>query len=100
MEQSPNIFGDDEKCVSAALFASKMSLKAVKRVSKQLARPNVAGFQARLDKEDYSALLKQVASDKIDVLLDEFMVEVRFCARFFVSLCTRAYISCVSIVAQ
>lgn len=75
MEQSSNIFGDDEKCVSAALFASKMSLKAVKRVSKQLARPNVAGFQARLDKEDYSALLKQVASDKIDVLLDEFMVE-------------------------
>lgn len=98
MEQSSNIFGDDEKCVSAALFASKMSLKAVKRVSKQLARPNVAGFQARLDKEDYSALLKQVASDKIDVLLDEFMVEVRDFASLFRSLCAPAYKSSVIIV--
>jgi hypothetical protein len=75
MDQSCLVFGDDGTGLSTASFAQKLSEKVVKRVSRQLARPKVAGFQARLDREDYNALLKNVASDKIDVLLDEFMVE-------------------------
>lgn len=48
----------------------------VKKVSKQLSRPRVCGFDAHMDIENYSALLKNVPADKIDMLLDEYMVEV------------------------
>lgn len=77
MEQSCRVFGNDGAADSSTLYALKSSEKIVKRVSKQLACPNVAGFQARLDREDFQALLKHVSSEKIEVLLDEFMVQVR-----------------------
>lgn len=98
MEQSCRGFGNDGAVDSSALYALQSSEKVVKRVSKQLARPNVAGFQARLDREDFQALLKHVSSEKIEVLLDEFMVQVRsfllpFCVLYvcspLFSLCKR-----------
>jgi len=76
MEQSHRVFGNEGAVDSSSLYALKSAEKIVKRVSKQLARPNVAGFQARLDREDFQALLKHVSSEKIEVLLDEFMVQV------------------------
>lgn len=77
MEQSGRYSVQEPASVSEPSHCIKTSESTVKRVSRQLAKPNVAGFQARLDKEDYNATLKHVSNDKIDVLLDEFMVDVR-----------------------
>jgi hypothetical protein len=77
MEPSSRVFVEDVPSLSPVMFAGAQSSKVVKKVSKQLARPTVAGFQARLDREDFNVLLKNVSNEKIDVLLDEFMVQVR-----------------------
>ena len=77
MEQSGRYAATEPVSVSEASLGTNLAESTVKRVSRQLAKPNVAGFQARLDKEDYIATIKHVTNDKIDVLLDEFMVEVR-----------------------
>lgn len=77
MEVPSNEFAEGGGGLPPNMFAGKSADKIVRKVSKQLARPNVAGFQSRLDRDDFSALLKNVSAEKIDVLLDEFMVEVR-----------------------
>lgn len=77
MDQSGRFPPQEPASVSEPSYDASAAESTVKRVSRQLAKPNVAGFQARLDREEYNATLKHVSSDKIDVLLDEFMVDVR-----------------------
>lgn len=77
MEQTHLFRVEEGNEAPTPIYALNASERVLKKVSKQLAKPNVAGFQARLDREDFNACLKHVSNEKIDVLLDEFMVEVR-----------------------